>query len=146
MCLRTDISAPTDHAGILASPVASNPNFLPRPPLSAASLQPLLRLASLTRLANGGSVYSLFPGSRGKRDAAQWLPGATGGRRLRRPFVLWARPGRLLPESGKRGVGGGAGWRLRVSGYAEPGGGGGGEGEGPRSRNWLRGLWGETRS
>lgn len=64
MCLRTDIFAPTDHAGILASPVASNPSFLPPQPLSAASLQPLLRLASLLRLANGGPVYSLIAGSR----------------------------------------------------------------------------------
>lgn len=66
MCLRTDISAPNDHAGILASPVASNPNFLPTPqqPLSAASLQPLLRLASFLRPANGGPVYSAIAGSR----------------------------------------------------------------------------------
>lgn len=105
MCLRTDISAPTDHAGILASSVASNPNFLPPQPLSAASLQPRLRLASLPRLANGRSVYSLIAGSRGKRDAAQWLPGATGGRRLLRPFVLSAKPRRLLLVRGKRGVG-----------------------------------------
>lgn len=64
MCLRTDIFPPTDHAGFLASPVASNPSFLPPQPLSAASLQPLLRLVSLLRLANGGPFYSLIVGSR----------------------------------------------------------------------------------
>lgn len=50
---------------VLASPVASNPNFLLYNLSSSASLQTLLRLACLSQTANRGRVYYLFaPGTR----------------------------------------------------------------------------------
>lgn len=109
--------------GVLASPVTSNPSFLLPQSSSAASLQPLLRLACLLLPANGCPVYSLIAGSR-ESETPLWLPRATRDTGCRGP--LGSPLGPRTPASARveGREGGGAGCRLRVGGCGELEGGG----------------------
>lgn len=116
---------------VLASPVASNPNFLPLNLRSAASLQTLLRLACLSRPANGGPVYYLLAGSR-QEMLLQWLPRAT-----RDAGCQGLLCSRLGPTGWSRSAGRGARGRGRLAparGRLRRCGGGGFEEKGSRGR------------
>lgn len=93
--------------GVLASPVASNPSFLPQQPRSAASLYPLLRLARLPRPANGGPVYSLILGS---QEGKTPLSGCQGQRGTPASEAFCAvGPGSRAPALGREEGRGGRG-------------------------------------
>lgn len=98
--------------GVLASPVDSNPSFLPPQP-RLSRLPTTFRPIGLPSLASQWRPCLLsYCRVRGRQRLRSIVAKGNAGRRLLRPFVLWGGPSRLPPAFAKRGARGGAGGRL----------------------------------